>query len=197
MDWNARYLSNDTPWDKGAHTPILDEIESRHPGIFSGRSILVPGCGTGYDARWIAAQGAEVTGIDIAPLAIEQARELDPGETVRFTVADFLDPAPALTGAFDLLWEHTCFCALDPALRPAYFKAARQILAPGGMVVGVFFINPEMDEGESGPPFGIDAKKLEADWKDTGFEQMDPWVPAAGFDGRVGRELVMLLRKID
>ena len=195
MDWNARYLEQDTPWDKGTATPVLDEIIARRPEIFAGQQVLVPGCGAGHDARWLAANGAIVTGLDIAPLAVVQARALDPGHTVNFAVGDFLNPSPDLDGAFNLLWEHTCFCALDPSLRPAYLEAAHQVLAPGGMVIGVFFINPEMDEGETGPPFGIDAKKLEANWKTAGFELVDSWVPAAGFDGRIGRERVMFLKK--
>jgi methyl halide transferase len=39
-------------------------------------NILVPGCGSGHDARAIAAasQTAQVVGIDIAPSALDQAR---------------------------------------------------------------------------------------------------------------------------
>ena len=195
MDWNARYLEQDTPWDKGTATPVLAEIAERHPGIFTGRRVLVPSCGAGHDARWLASRRATVTGLDIAPLAVEQARVLDPGRSVVYAVGDFLSPGAISDDPFEMIWEHTCFCALDPSLRPGYLRAAYSALKPDGMVVGVFFINPEMDKGETGPPFGIDATKLETGWKEAGFELTDSWIPASGFDGRVGRERVMCLRK--
>jgi 2-polyprenyl-3-methyl-5-hydroxy-6-metoxy-1,4-benzoquinol methylase len=91
MDWNARYEANDTPWDKGSPTPVLEEIYQRHPDIFAGKSILVPGCGTGHDACWLAATGAHTTGVDISPLAITKARELDQDEKANYELADFLD----------------------------------------------------------------------------------------------------------
>ena len=33
------------------------------------------GCGTGTNSVWLAQQGFEVTGIDLAPLAVEQAEQ--------------------------------------------------------------------------------------------------------------------------
>lgn len=193
MDWNSRYETKDTPWDKGIATPVLEEIERRHPGIFTGRSIVAPGCGAGHDVRWLAAQGAQATGLDIAPLAIEQACSLDPAGAANYEVADFLDPESPYRGAFDQLWEHTCFCALNPTLRSAYLRAAHRAIKPGGILVGVFFIDPEMDEGEVGPPFGIGSAELFASLSDTGFKAIDSWVPVTGFPGRIGREQVIIL----
>ena len=194
MDWNHRYETDDTPWDKGRATPVLDEIHFRSPGLFGG-SILVPGCGAGHDARWLARAGARVTGVDIAPLAIEAALRLAPPPSVVFEVADFLHPPAHHLGAFDLLWEHTCFCALDPSLRRGYIRSASRVLKPEGTVAGVFFIDPEMDPGETGPPFGIGLEELEALWREEGFDVLDLWTPVRGYPGRVGRERVMILRK--
>jgi len=196
MDWNARYQEQDTPWDKGTATPVLAEILARHPGLFSGKSIVAPGCGTGHDVRWLAAHGADATGLDIAPLAIEQARALDPEGIARYELADFLDPASPWENAFDQLWEHTCFCALDPSLRGAYLAAAHRALKPGGQLAGVFFINPEMDEGETGPPFGIPVDELDASLDTAGFRIINAWVPKTGYPGRIGRERAMILERL-
>ncbi|MBX3741379.1 MAG: methyltransferase domain-containing protein [Akkermansiaceae bacterium] len=195
MDWNARYEEQDTPWDKGIPTPVLAEIEGRHPGIFSGRKVVAPGCGTGHDVRWLAERAASATGLDIAPLAISRARALDPGHEAEFGVADFLNPTPPHVDAYEVVWEHTCFCALDPSLRPSYVQGAGTVLRPGGILAGVFFINPEMDEGETGPPFGIGPAELGALFSAAGFTPLDSWVPVTGFPGRIGRERVMILRR--
>jgi hypothetical protein len=52
-----------------------------------------------------------------------------------------------------------------------------------------------MGPGETGPPFGIGVEELEALWREAGFEPTDQWVPATGYEGRVGRELAMILRR--
>ena len=53
MDWEERYESGDTPWEKGAPAPpLLEWLDSR--GSIRG-DVLVPGCGSGYDVRAIAA----------------------------------------------------------------------------------------------------------------------------------------------
>lgn len=185
IDWNARWITGDTPWDKGTATPVLAEIAARHPDLFHGR-VLAPGCGAGHDARWLTRHGCETTGWDIAPRAVETARRL--GGT--FEVHDFFEPPDE---TFDVIFEHTCFCAIHPAQRGDYIRSAGKLLETGGRLVGVFFINPDMAPGEPGPPFGVDAEELETMWRAGGFDVVDSWVPETGFPGRLGRERVVVL----
>jgi len=194
MDWNAAYENQETPWDKGLPTPVLGEVLQKHPGLLEGR-VLVPGCGLGHDAREIAKSATSVVGADIAPLALEKAAALDPEGLVDFQLIDMLAPAAEWHGSFDAVWEHTCLCALEPVLRLAYAQSVSALLKPRGVLVGVFFINPEMDPGESGPPFGITAADLEALWHQVGLVPVDSWVPQTGYGGRVGRELAMILKR--
>ena len=198
MDWNDNYARQETPWEKGRATPVLAEVFARQPDLFEGR-ILVPGCGTGHDVRWIAAHGRgselKVTGVDIAPLAIERAQASESPPAAEYLLGDLFNLPSSFQSAFDLVWEHTCLCALDPSLRQSYAQSLQQAVKPGGLVAGVFFINPEMDPGETGPPFGIEVAELEALWQGVGFEIVDSWVPATGYEGRVGRERVLLARR--
>lgn len=198
MDWNELYQRGETPWEKGVATPVLAEVQARHPEVFAnGTRVLVPGCGVGHDARWIAGHGdCEVTGLDIAPLAIDQARaQAGPAAgSVTYQVQDLFALPAEFGQAFEVVWEHTCLCALDPAMRESYVRVVRSCLRDGGMVAGVFFINPEMGPGETGPPFGISVEKLEALWTGAGFGVLDSWVPAAAYPGREGRERAMILR---
>lgn len=188
------YERGETPWEKGLPTPVLTEMHAKHPEVFSGHT-LVPGCGLGHDARWLAEQGCgPVLGADIAPLAIEKASAVDARGLASYRLLDVFNLPPELLGAFDLVWEHTCLCAIDPTMREAYVQAVRSALKKNGMVAGVFFINPEMDPGETGPPFGISVAELEALWREAGFELLDTWVPNAAYPGREGRERAMVLR---
>ncbi|WP_075089560.1 hypothetical protein [Verrucomicrobium spinosum] len=45
-----------------------------------------------------------------------------------------------------------------------------------GHVAGVFFIDPEMDPGETGPPFGISPEELTGLWEEAGFRVQESWV---------------------
>lgn len=193
-DWNQLYETGETPWDKGLPTPVLAEVQQRHPGLLKGE-VMVPGCGTGSDARWLATQGCRATGVDIASLAVERARSLDAGQGVQYILASLFDLPEELRGKFDLVWEHTCLCALNPELRKAYIHGVHAALKAGGLVAGVFFIDPEMDPGETGPPFGISPEELTGLWEEAGFTVQDSWVPETGYPGRVGRERVLIAVK--
>jgi SAM-dependent methyltransferase len=138
----------------------------------------------------------QVTGVDIAPLAIENAHRLDAANRVDFRVADLFALPEELRGAFDLVWEHTCLCALPIDLRTKYVAAVKSALKAGGAVAAVFYMNPDMDPGEEGPPFGIGVEELEKLWRDAGFKVTDSWVPSVGYEGRIGRERAMVLRQM-
>src|ERR1700750_525134 len=78
----------DFPLDKGAPAPpLLEWLATR--GAMRG-SVLVPGCGLGYDVRAIAAASPEarVVGVDLAPSALDRARQFPPAGTERYEQVD-------------------------------------------------------------------------------------------------------------
>ena len=190
QNWNELYKKGDTPWDKGTHAPLLDVLWKKQPQLFRGR-VLVPGCGLGHDARWLAKHGCQVVAVDIAPLAIERAKQFNPDNCIDFRLANLFELPEDLPGTFDLVWEHTCFCALDPSLREEFIAAVRGALKPSGTVAGVFYMNPDLDPGETGPPFGIALDELIAFWEKGGFEIDEHWAPDVAYEGRAGRERYM------
>jgi hypothetical protein len=97
---------------------------------------------------------------------------------------------------FSAIWEHTCFCAIDPGDRKRYAEAVAGCLQEGGLLAGVFFLTP-FDPGEEavGPPFGVTVEELDA-WFSPWFKRVEGWVPQAAFPGRAGREWIGLFRKI-
>lgn len=193
-DWNDLYAKGETPWDRGQPAPVLEVLWNCHPKLLQGR-VLVPGCGLGHDARWLAHHGCEVLAVDIAPLAIERAKQLDTDNRVDFRLANLFELPEELRETFDLVWEHTCLCALDPPMRLQYVAGVRSALKPGGTVAGVFYMNPDLDPGETGPPFGIALEELIQLWRDGGFEVQEHWVPQVAYEGREGRERFMRLKE--
>ncbi|WP_395747927.1 methyltransferase domain-containing protein [Prosthecobacter sp.] len=185
-NWDQAYQENFTPWDKGLPAPPL--VEWLAGNKLAGR-VLVPGCGVGHDVAHLVSRGIDAHGLDIAPTAVERAKEHYPQMAERFVCADLF----TFRGQYDAIVEHTCLCALPPEWRVKYRDAVASLLKPGGLLVGVFFINPEMDPGETGPPFGISMDELTTLFAD-GFQVIESHVPTAAYPGREGRECFRVLR---
>lgn len=192
LDWDGHYKADDAFWDKGAAAPALREYLDQHP--MHGRA-LVPGCGRGHEVALAMEHGLDATGFDIAPTGLAQARSLYPQFADRFLIGDFLNPPAELRGAFDIVVEHTCLSALPPAVRPDYRRGVDLTLRQGGLLLGVWFINPALDPGEDGPPFGISVPELTALFED-GYEIVADYVPSVAFPNREGRERLRVLRRI-
>ena len=192
-DWESMYQSSETPWDKGAPSPALVDFLAEN--AVTGR-VLVPGCGFGHDVRALAASGAEVIGIDIAPSAIEATAKLPPTGGERYELADLFELPPHLRGSFDWVWEHTCFCAIDPAQRAAYVAAVAGALKPGGHLLAVFYLDPGQSGPDEGPPFEVSIAELDRLFLPR-FKLEREWLPARAYPGREGREWLRLLRLRD
>lgn len=189
-DWEAHYQAGDTPWDKGAPSPGLVDFLAQTP--LSGRG-LVPGCGAGHDVRALAAGGEEVVGLDVAASAIRRAESFSKAGNERYVLGDLFNLPPELRGAFDWVWEHTCFCAIDPASRAAYVEAVAGALRPRGHLLAIFYLDPGHDDPNDGPPFGVSIAELDALFAPR-FELVREWLPERAYAGREGREWMRLLR---
>ena len=189
-DWESHYQSGDIPWEKGGPHPALVEFLKRSP--VHGQ-VLVPGCGTGHDVRALAATADEVIGIDIAPSAVARAKAHPAVGGERYQLADLFALPPSFRGAFDAVFEHTCFCAIDPSLREKYAAAVVGALKPGGHLIAIFYLDPGLEPGESGPPFGVTKVQLDAIFSPR-FKLLGEWTPVTTYPGREGREVFRVLQ---
>jgi methyl halide transferase len=145
--WNNRYATNAAGWDLGQVSPPLkayvDQLTDKN------LRILMPGCGNGYEAAYLLQQGfTNITVLDIAPLLVAELQKQFAHEPrIKIIAGDFFTHE----GEYDLILEQTFFCAINPALRPAYAQQMHQLLAPGGKLVGVLF---SREFEAAGPPFG-------------------------------------------
>jgi SAM-dependent methyltransferase len=192
MDWDEIYRKGEVFWNKGAPSLPMQQYLQRNPT--RGRA-LVPGCGHGHEVLLAVEHGFDAIGLDIAPTGIAEARALYPQIAGRFVVGDFFNPAPELRDAFDVVIEHTCMSGLPPFLRASYRQGVDLTLKRGGLLIGVWFINPDLDPGEEGPPFPFSVPDLTALFAD-GYEIVDDYVPDVAFPGREGRERMRVLRRM-
>ena len=191
-DWDALYRAGQIFWDKGAPSPPMKQYLERHR--LRGRA-LVPGCGHGHEVALAVGHDLDATGLDIAPAGLADARALYPDLATRFIVGDFFNPPADMRGAFDVVLEHTCLSGLHPTLRGHYRRGVDLTLRAGGLLVGVWFINPNLGPGEEGPPFPLSVPDLTALFAD-GYETLEDYVPDVAFETRVGRERVRVLRRV-
>jgi SAM-dependent methyltransferase len=174
--WDERFAAGFMPWDQGRVPAALLTFVGR-TGHTGGR-VLIPGCGSGYEAGWLDAQGLVVTAIDYSPAALERARTvLAPAIAARvLRCADFFTfSAPA----FDWIYERAFLAALPPARWPAWAARLPSLLVSGGEVAGLFYVADELPASRRGPPFVTTRAELDLLLSDA-FECLeDEAVPAA------------------
>jgi hypothetical protein len=191
MDWEELYKKGEVFWDRGEASPPMKDYLERHP--LSGRA-LVPGCGRGHEVAMAVAHGLDATGLDIAPTAVAEARARYPHLADHFVVGNLFDPPQEMRDAFDLVLEHTCMSALHPSLRLEYRRGVDLTLRRGGLLIGVWYIDPGLDPGEEGPPYPFSVEDLTALFAE-GYGVVEDYVPNVAFPGREGRERVRVLRR--
>ena len=193
MNWEEIYQKGEVFWNKGEPSPPMKQYLERHP--VRGRA-LVPGCGHGHEVALAVEHGLDAIGLDIAPTGVAEARALYPKLAERFVVGDLFNPPAELRGAFDVVLEHTCLSGLHPSLRADYRRGIDLTLKRGGLLIGVWFIEPDLDPGDEGPPFPLSVPDLTALFAQD-YEVVEDYVPDVSFPTRVKQERIRVLRRLD
>lgn len=186
--WENHYQEGTTRWDLGQAAPplqsLLNSLLAPPPG-----KIAVLGCGRGYDAILFAQHGFEAIGFDFASSAIADATALAQasGSSAKFMQRDIFQLPAEFPHEFDYVLEHTCFCAIDPSLRSAYVKLARNILRSQGELIGLFWAHTR----PGGPPFGATTEEIQQlfapDFNIVSLELVTNSIPERQGDEYLGR----------
>lgn len=155
------------------------------PHLRSGVSLLDCGCGPGTITLGLAEAVApgHVTGIDLDPRRVEEAKEVAAARgsaNVGFQVADIYD-LPFRDESFDAAFENTVLMHLREPERA--LREIRRILKPGG-VIGV------RDANADGHLF-LNASEA----MDQSLEPVLAWQRSRGMDIFAGRRVASLLRE--
>jgi SAM-dependent methyltransferase len=156
--WDERFEQGFMPWDQRGVPPAFCAFAERQaPG-----AVLIPGCGSAYEAGWLAARGWSVTALDFSAAAVGAARAYlagqPDGENVSLVEADFFTYLRSEESSPKPQWiyERAFLCALPPARRADYARHMAQLAAPGSVLAGLFFFG----ETHKGPPFAIEEAAL-------------------------------------
>ena len=163
MSWEEAWREGRARWDMGRSPPELDALV-RAGDLPTGRA-LVPGCGAGYDVLTLASDERVVIGLDVAPTAEARFSALRTPKGIaedraRVIVADFFAYEPE--EPFDLIWDYTFLCAIDPSARPAWVDRMDALLAPDGELVTLVFPATETPPHGVGPPFALPPREVRA-----------------------------------
>lgn len=144
--WCKRFSEGVTPWDAGrVPADFAAFVEERAAPL----ATLIPGCGSAWEAAWLAARGWPVTALDFSPTAIARARDVPGTAAVDLVCADFFTYQPQHQA--ELIYERAFLCALPRKLWDDWARHVAALLPPGGLLAGYFFVCDQ----SKGPPFGI------------------------------------------
>jgi SAM-dependent methyltransferase len=117
------------PWADLGVNPNLLEFDG------AGKAALVVGCGFGDDAEQIAAWGFETTAFDVAPSAIQAAKQRFPETRVNYMTADLLNPPAEWTGRFDFVLESYTLQALPRDVRARAIHGLAGFVRKDGIIL--------------------------------------------------------------
>jgi SAM-dependent methyltransferase len=121
-----------------------------------GRRVLIPGCGTAYEAAFLDRLGWAVTALDFSEAAVETARRQLGAWSGTLLHVDFFAHEP--DAPYDFVYERAFLCALPRKLWSGYGQHMAGLLGTGASLVGFYFFRDE----PKGPPFGISREALDA-----------------------------------
>ncbi|MCC2547199.1 methyltransferase domain-containing protein [Hymenobacter sp. BT175] len=124
--WNQAFL--DKQWRKTRFNPepntlLVDAVSGRTPG-----AALDVNMGEGRNALYLARQGWQVTGVDVADQALAFARERAAQQGVQLTTIE----QNTITYDWGSKWDLVLLCYAD---EDAHAARAWEALRPGGLVV--------------------------------------------------------------
>jgi SAM-dependent methyltransferase len=175
--WDAAYRREGRPgWDTGRPSSNLKQVVEE--GVAQPCRAVVLGCGTGTNAIFLAKQGFDVTGIDIAPTALSICRKKaeEAGVDIQWVLADVL-ALPDLE-PFDFIFDRGCYHGVRRQNAAGYVESIRRISHLGTQVL--ILAGNANESRRYGPP-RVSEEQLRGDFAES-FEFR--WLKQTNFDTR-------------
>jgi cyclopropane fatty-acyl-phospholipid synthase-like methyltransferase len=154
--YRLMYAIGFTPWDRVMPTELKRIMEGAD-ALPKGRALDV-GCGKGTKAIYMAAHAWEVTGVDMVPRAVREARRraAAAGVEVDFRLGDVTRLGElGLTPGYSLVFDFGCYHGLKSEQRDRYVQGVTALAAPGATLMMMAFT-------KAPPPFpsGVSESEL-------------------------------------
>ncbi|WPC03588.1 thiopurine S-methyltransferase [Pseudomonas benzenivorans] len=187
--WQARWAQGQIGFHQGEVNPYLQRYWPELALNGTGR-VLVPLCGKSLDMAWLAAQGHQVLGVELARQAVEgffAERGLTPqvsqlgafevyrGGNIELWCGDFFELRAEHLRGCTALYDRAALIALPAPMRQRYTAHLNRLLAPGsrGLLVTLDYAQAQME----GPPFAVSDAEVRslfaAGWQVESLEACD------------------------
>ncbi len=137
-----------------------------------GARVLVPLCGKSQDLAWLAAQGYQVIGVELSPLAVGaffEEQRLCPAQKshgqhsghcvdgIEIWCGDFFELQHSQVGRIDAIYDRAALIALPEPMRRRY---AQQLLTLTGAVPQLLITLDYPQDKMDGPPFAVSNQEV-------------------------------------
>jgi hypothetical protein len=159
---------------------------------------FVPGCGSGYDVFTLTRVARRVVGLDVAPSAARRFEALrdeaglsDSSATI--VIDDFFAFEPE--ARFDLIWDYTFLCALEPERRRDWARRMAELLSVEGELWTLIFPVHPVPLNPDGPPHPM-TPELVRELLEPAFTALTLEPVTRSHPGREGKEWLGRWRKV-
>jgi SAM-dependent methyltransferase len=121
------------PFDRAYLDRLATELSDKGP-------VVELGCGPGHVGRYLHDRGVDISGLDLSPGMIDEARRLNLG--MQFVVGDMLD-LPYADGSLAALVAFYSIIHFDAAQLDQSIREFRRVLRPGGLAAVAFHVGDE------------------------------------------------------
>jgi thiopurine S-methyltransferase len=171
--WHQRWQQNQIGFHSEAVNPHLQQ-QWATLALKPNSRVFVPMCGKSNDMLWLLAQGHQVVGVELSPLAVEAffaENGLQPSirqqghfviseiDGLQIFCGDFFALQPADLGAIDAVYDRAALVALPDDMRISYAATLSKLLNPGTKILLVTFEYPQPEM--AGPPFCVAQDEVE------------------------------------
>lgn len=185
--WREKWIEGQIGFHRNAPHEMLIK---NYPvlNLAKNKNVLVPLCGKTLDLLFLRDLGAQVTGVELSEVALDQFEQDNQIKMNRTTKGDYQirksEGLELICGnffgitadtPFDAIYDRAAAIALPQEMRKIYFKKLQELLAPGGNIL-MIFLNSESAQVplDFGPPFFIPRQEInEAFSGDYGIEVVD------------------------
>ena len=140
----------------------------------AGSPVFVPLCGKSLDLMWLRSSGHAVTGVELAPVAVEsflmehgipaRRRVLEgfdayEADGLRLFCGDYFNLTPALLGSVAAVYDRAALISWRPEARASYVEHLTSLTSPATQTLLIVVEFPQ--EQMSGPPFPVTRDSIE------------------------------------
>lgn len=141
-------------------------------GLPKNARVLVPLCGKSHDLAWLAAQGYQVIGVELSPLAVDaffKEQRLCPVQKshgqhsghfvdgIEIWCGDFFALQHSQVGHVDAIYDRAALIALPEPMRRRYVLQLRTLAGPvPQLLITLDYPQDRMD----GPPFAVSTQEV-------------------------------------